>query len=92
MGDCRPTSFISGLSRAISVSAPPAMIVSDPAAAAGGPPETGTSTQLQPVFAWSRREKSRHSAAGMVEKSTTSCGGRKAVARPVVPKTAVSTA
>ena len=54
------------------------MTVSVPASTAGGPPDTGASTQRQPVAFEHRAACARQASTGMVEKSTTSCGARSA--------------
>ena len=69
-------SFISGARRSRSAASPPAITVSVPASTAGGPPDTGASTQRQPVSLNTRAACARHASTGMVEKSTTSCGAR----------------
>src|SRR6185503_3109538 len=48
------TSFISGAMRSRSAASPPAITVNVPASTAGGPPDTGASTQRQPVALKSR--------------------------------------
>ena len=83
---------ISGATRAISAASPPAITVNVPVPAAGGPPETGASTQPQPVPSRNFDAKARPLSTLTVEKSTTSCGGASALATPFVPKTACSTA
>jgi len=68
------------------------MTVSVPPATAGGPPETGASTQRQPLASRRRCAKARQLSTLMVEKSTTSCGALTASATPSLPNIACSTA
>ena len=81
-----------GARRSRSASSPPAITVSEPAAEAGGPPDTGRSTQRHPVCSISRFAWRRHSSTGMVEKSATSCFALTAAATPRSPNTASITA
>ena len=62
-----PSSLSTGSTSATVASSPPIMIASVPASAAGGPPETGASTQPMPVSATSRAANSRVIATSMVE-------------------------
>ena len=86
------TSFNSGSARSISAASPPAMTVSVPSPAAGGPPETGASIHPAPPAARSLPASSLAFAGGMVEKSSTSCGALSTAAAPPSPRTALSTA
>ncbi len=76
----------------MSSGAPPAITVMVPSRAAGGPPDTGASTQPIPVSRFSRAAMSRVAAGSAVDRSTRSFSGRAASATPWRPKTQLSTA
>ena len=66
------------------------MIASVPAAAAGGPPETGASTQPMPVAVRSRSANALVVATSVVEWSTSSLSALPPAAMPSGPNTAAS--
>ena len=85
-----PRSASTGRALATSASAPPAMIASVPAAAAGGPPETGASTQPMPASVRSRSANALVASTAVVEWSTSSLPGAPPAAMPSAPNTAAA--
>lgn len=86
------TAAMTGRTRSMSASRPPAMIASVPCSAPGTPPDTGASIQPMPQACSSREAMSRQASGAMLEKSTTSLPAAPPCATPSLPNTTISAA